>query len=365
MIPVSERWGPTVETSHSVVSRVEVWRDGVQLVEDLPVAGGTVTVDAGADVMFECRVEVSDPTYLPEAENDPLMPFGSELKVYLGVVYPDRSEEAFGVFSGPIVSAPTWPTTRRSFEVVAVGWLQYVNDDRFILPYSPSGGTIQAITDLLALTLPDLPLSVDPGIVDATISGAATYDENRMEALTDLAASLGGRVVDTRTGTLHLGPIMVPDPSATPVRKFIYGASNTMLSTTDAEVTREERFNGVFAYHTEDPDVYHLATLDTGPLAWGGPFGRKVLYYASPLLTADTVADAATTRLEGLKGRSRKITAAIAPDPSLQPGDHVQIQWPPSYRDRRAPGLVELAQIRKVVHPIGPGQTQLEMRGVS
>jgi hypothetical protein len=146
------------------------------------------------------------------------------------------------------------------------------------------------------------------------------------------------------------------------VRTFEHGEANTLMSRTDPEVSRDERYNGVLAFNPDDDSVRSLATLADGPLAWGGPYGRKVLFYSSPLLTSATVAAAAQTRLRGLQGRTRKITAEIAPDPSIEPGDHVRITWPTSYGSRTSTS--ELALVRRVEHPIGIGTSSLELRGV-
>jgi hypothetical protein len=361
MIAVSDRWPVAVTASHRVAHQVQVWRGGQLLVADLPVSGGTVVRDHGAAITSSADVEVADPAFLPAVAQDPLMPLGSELRILLGIRYADATVELVQVFAGPVVATPTAPTATAGFTVRAEGWLRYVADDRFLAPYAPTGSAAAAITALLRESVPGAVVEV--AVPDRAVPTGLLFEEDRLQAVHDLAAGLGAVVRERRDGGFRIAADDPPDPAAVPVREFVHGQRNTMLSRTEPELTRDERYNAVVAFNPHDDTVRALARIEdpASPVRWGGPFGRKVLFYSSPLLTAATVQAAAATRLDGLRGRIRKIDADIGPDPSLEPGDHVRIVWPPSHRGAAA--VQEVAQVRRVEHPIGPGAARLELRG--
>lgn len=365
MLTVSDRWAPSLTASHSIAHRVDVWRGGVLVVPDLPVSGGTVVRDFGADITLSASVEVADPAYLPTKIEDPLMPFGSELRIYLGLKYPGGQEELVEVFRGPIVSCPTWPTTTYGFTVRAEGWLRYVADFDFVAPYAPSGVSVGvALADAILQAVPDATWDWAPGITDKAVPEGLVFEKSRMEAVKALAGAIGAVVREAPGGGFVVAPDPVPDPGAVPVRSYVYGEENTMLDRSEPEIARDERYNGVFAFNPNDDAVRFLATVDdpASPVWWDGPFGRRLLHYSSTTLTADTVQQAARDELARLQGRTRQITAEVAPDPSLEPGDHVLIRWPANVRSRTQ--VEEVAMIRRVEHPIGPGATKLELRGV-
>lgn len=72
-----------------VASRVEVLRDG-QVVRELAVDGGSVTIAAGDGIRRRCTIELHDPDGLltPATATDLLAPFGTELRLSRGVELP-------------------------------------------------------------------------------------------------------------------------------------------------------------------------------------------------------------------------------------------------------------------------------------
>lgn len=361
MHPVSWLWERAVRHSHTKVVRVEVWRSGSRLIDELPTDGGSVTWDLGSDLTCEASVSVADHAYLPASPDDALTPYGSSLRVHMGVEYGDRTVETVQVFDGPIVTVPTWTDDGR-FTVKATSWLRYVSDDRFLAPYSPTAGASvrTTITSLIQASLPGI--TVTHVGSDATAPDGLVWEEDRWQAVSDLAGSVGCTVRAQPDGTVLVAPDPSPDGSAVPVRTVDAGAQGVMLTGSRPDLDRAERYNGVVASNPDDPTVWALATLDEGPERWDGPFGHKVLYFSSPLLTAATVVQAAQTRLTNLGGRSRVIEASMVPDPSIQVGDHVKLVWP-ARPDTPTTIPTETAIVRKIELPIGLGEAKLECRG--
>lgn len=364
MRTVSPEWPLAVRASYRRTVRVEVWRDGTELVHDLPVDGGQVTYDLGDVQGASASVSVSDPAYLPTDRDSALAPYGSVLRVYTGIDYAGGSSEELLVAELPITASPTW-TERSSFEVTCASWLQWVADNRFLAPWSPDPAlTVRQNID--ALILDSAPwLTITHSGPDGAVPGGLVWEEDRLQAVTDLASMVGCLVRPVWDGSLIVAPEPVPDGSAGPVRSIDHGQDGVLLTGSRPKMDRDERYNGVVAYNPDNPAVWALATVDdpASPLVWGGPFGKKVLYLSSPILAVGNVQQAAQTRLDGLAGRARVIEASLVPDPSIEVGDHIRISWPPAVGT--GTGVDDLAMVRTTTIPLGLDPMGLGLRGTA
>jgi hypothetical protein len=337
--------------SRTVVTAVQVLdQGGAVVIDGLPIDGGTVTYDLGSDVGATAEVSVADPAYLPKQLTDPLAPFGNRLRISTGT-----ATARVQVFDGPIVFCET-PTERTSYRLQAESWLRWVMDDRFVRPWSPAAGAAVSatVTALISQSAPAATVVWAAG--DAAVKAGLVWEESRWDAVKDLCASVGAVPVPVSDGSIRIIPEPMPDPAAAPVRTIDAGEDGVLLTGSQPALERAERFNGVHASNPDDPAIAYTATLASGPARWGGPFGRKVMYFSSPLLAAGTVRQAAETRLATLQGRSRVIGATMLPDPGIEAGDHVLVKWP-------ADGREDLAMVRAVTIPLGPAEQTLDLRG--
>lgn len=366
MHAVSDRWTATAAGSHEIVTAVTVGRGRDVLIDRLPIDGGQVVHDLGAAITSTCEVQLADPALLPVDDSSPLAP-GSWLAVATGLRHADGSAELLAVFHGPIVSAPAWSGPGQTLTVKAESWLRYVMDDRLLRPYSPPAGSpvADAVAALVAAAIPaDLDWTWTSAAPARAVPDGMLWEEDRWQAVDDLARAAGCRVrpLPDLTGAA-LAPDPAPDPAAAPVRHYQDGAAGTLLAGSRPDLTREGRYNAVVASNPDDPAVWAVAETTEGPMAVDGPFGRRAMFYASPLLaTVEQAQQAAATRLSNLAGRLRTITADILPDPAVQPGDHVTITWPPAPGSGLRP--TETAMVTKATHPLGPGRSVLELRSV-
>lgn len=357
MIPTSPELLAALRGSHTRTVRVSALYDGAPVGDtDVPVSGGALTVDLDDDAAVTCELELADPTWLATGPTSALLPFGHRLRVTVGVRIA-RSWEWLP--AGPdllVTVVPTESGPSSTFKVTARSLIRQVQDDRFVVPYQPTGSVRACIDELLTAAVPGAPVTHVGG--DATVPDGLVFETDRWAAVQDLAARVDAVVRPVGAG-FTVAP--APEPTGTPVWTVDVGDEGVLLSGARPAVVRDDAYNAVVASNPDDPDVWAIAIIDdpTHPLRWDGPFGRRPYFFSSPLLSAATVQQAADTRLVNLSGRSRIVEVPCVPNPALQVGDVVSVVWEPG-------GQGEPMMIRKIVLPLGPdGEMRLTCQGAA
>src|SRR5690349_7138809 len=103
MYAVSDRWDAAVRSSYTPACRVEVWRNGVQVMTTdalgrsvpllLSVTGGSVRVDDSSKVRRSLSLTSSDVGLMPNDASDVLNVADTDLKVFAGVTYTEGDTE--------------------------------------------------------------------------------------------------------------------------------------------------------------------------------------------------------------------------------------------------------------------------------
>jgi Domain of unknown function (DUF5047) len=352
VIPTSPELLLALRGSHTRTVRVAALYDGAPVSEQyVPVSGGQLTLDLDDDATVTCELELADPTWLATGPTSLLLPFGHRLRALVGVRV-GRSWEWLP--AGPqllVTVVPTESGPSSTFKVTARSLIRQVQDDRFTVPYQPTGTIRACITALLTAAVPGAPVTHVGG--DASVPAGLVYETDRWAAVADLAARVDAVVRPTGDG-FTVAP--APQPSGTPVWTVDAGDDGVLLSGARPVVARDDAYNAVVASNPDDPAVWAIATIDEPghPLRWGGPFGRRPYFFSSPLLTAATVQAAADTRLANLRGRSRIVEVGAVPNPALELGDIVTVVWHPGTDG-------EPMMIRKIVLPLGPGDGEMRL----
>ncbi|MFD8315899.1 DUF5047 domain-containing protein [Kitasatospora purpeofusca] len=364
MYPVSAAFLAALATPHQVVHRVDAYYGGVLTMADLPITGGTVTVDRGSKVRRTLSLELADPAYLPWSPTDPLAVYGQSLVVSRGIQFPDGTQEMcpLGTFrvdepSGDVYTGPV-TVTGRSAEAA-------LQDDRFTAPRSTAGATstVAMITALVTETMPDaVVVNLTAGTRDQSCA-AVVWDAqaDRWDAVAQLATSMQAEIYVDVLDRFVL--VDAPDlETATPVWTVGEGPTGTLI-TVARKISRAGVYNAVVASGESTtsgvPPVSAMATDDdpASPTRWGGPYGRVPRFYASGLLVTEAqCAATAASMLRNALAPTMETSIACLPNPALEAGDCLRLSY--------AHGRVEDVLVQSLTVPLSvDGDFGITLRG--
>jgi hypothetical protein len=345
MLRTSTAFAGAVTGSHVRVTRADLWYAGALMAANLPVVSGDLDLDGDAQIRATVSsLVIADATgYLVPAgpgDASALAVYGSELHLRTGVRHSSGAEELLSVGWFKILATSIderytrdgsglWVSGGAQHTLTLADRMTAIDDARFLAPGQPVAATCLAEIKRLCRGL--VPFARWPAIPDPAVPRSITYQESRLDAVGALAAAANVRAYMDSNGALAIRK--VTDPSTDPV---------ALIVTTDREIveqstgyTREQVYNAVVARGEQTADTAPVQAIayDTDPASptrWDGPFGRRPVFYSSPLLT--TVAQcqaAALSQLQGLlRGRDRLVTVMAVPNPALEPGDVVTARTP-------------------------------------
>ena len=339
MQPVSDQFLAALTAPHVLARQVDAFSGTTLLRGRLPITDGSVTADRGNKVRRSLSLTVSDIALMPRAAGDPLAVYGNTLHVHRGIQYPNGAEELAPVGVFQIVSVDgdrdvgPLSVTGRSLEGL-------VADDPFLVP-QPSTGMgpcASTIAALITQTLPDAVVVNEATSNPAVATRVWDVDDNRWDAIEELAQAMGAEVATDGAGTFRIRDL--PDLStATPVWGVTAGPGGVLVSAT-AGMTRERVRNGwlITGGNTADnaPPVGSLV-VDSDPLSptrWGGPMGKILGKRQSNLWTTG---GQCTVIGQSLLRDSLGVTASVAlkavPNSALEPGDCIRTVYADGYAE--------------------------------
>ncbi|WP_411140242.1 DUF5047 domain-containing protein [Streptomyces sp. x-80] len=330
MYPVSSRFLQAIAESHRLATTITLFRaDGT--VTDLPHTGGSVTVDRSASCRRTCSVEIADPSLIPRTPRAALSVYGSRLRISRGVRYSDGTVETvpLGLFRLDEVAGDpdTGPVTLsgKSLEVA-------VADDKFTESIRVSGTAVGAVTTLIQATLPAA--TVISRATDAAI-GPRTWDigADRWAAVVECAAAIGAEVYADADGNFVISPL--PDIlTTTPVWTIAAGEGGVYIGATRGMsavgVHNAVRVSGENTEMNTPPVSAVVTDTDpTSPTYYGGPFGRRPMFYSSPTLTSvNACTQAANLLLRQAIAPNATASITSLTNPAIEPGDTVRVVYP-------------------------------------
>lgn len=326
---------------HAVYTRVEVWRDGVQLLDHLPIIDGSVRATLQSRVTRELDLTVG-PEWFPESASDMLAPFGTELRAWRGVSIggvTNHPSYVWPVFRGPLDKV-TW-TTRGGVRLTCVDLAGDVASSDFLAPLSVAAGDRLHRKYRELVSEANESAEFDEFTLQDRILPGLTWDENRGKALDDLAGAAGGFWYALADGTFTLRP--VPWVYSDGVVDLEIGPNGApILRDAGIEYSREGVYNMIVARAERTdgsaPARYVTRITDpASPIRFDGPYGRRVLHQS-----VQGTGNAAGLQIvaETLKQRSQALaetwTAAISPFPPLELGDllYLDVLGPTNKRRR-------------------------------
>lgn len=349
MYPVTDRFLARLAESHQVATRVQLFLTTGQVV-DLDHSGGSVTVDRGQATRRTCSVTCPDPDLIPRSPTDQLATYGAQLRISRGVYFGDGTEELvpLGLFrldsvGGDINDGPITLTGKDRSAIIA--------DDKFTTPFTVSGTVVGAVSSLIQRSIPDADiLSL---IVDAPIgSRAFDVDADPWAGAQEIAASAGAEVYANADGVFVIATL--PELLTTPPVWAVEATEGGVYISGNRAMSSDNVYNGVLARgeNTADniPPVSYLAT-DTdvnSPTYWGGPFGRRPMFFSSStLMTLAACTQAANLKLAQAKAPNASGDFSSLPNPALEPGDVLRVM--------HADGTRELHQVASFSVPLDEG----------
>ncbi|BBA99284.1 hypothetical protein RVR_5834 [Actinacidiphila reveromycinica] len=330
--PPSSRFLAALNHSHRVVTRVELVRtDGT--VQDLDHTGGSVTVDRSATSRRTCSVTLADTSLIPRTAADKLSVYGSQLRIFRGIGYPDGTVEMapIGAFRVEEVSGDVdvGPVTITGSSMEA-----QVADAPFTAPTTVQSAATTAVGGISTLIHAVLPSAVIISrATDATV-GTMTWDQqdSRWDACRTLATAIGAEVYTDAAGQFIIAAL--PDLSGPSVVWEVAAGEGGALVSADRGMARSGVYNSVTAYgeNTTDDTAAVSATVEdtdpTSPTYVNGPFGRVPTFYSSATLTTTALCTAAATQLlkTSLKPNASADITSL-PNPLLEPGDVIRVVY--------------------------------------
>lgn len=336
MRQTSAAWHYALTASHGVALRVDSWRTGRLLAEGVPVVGGSITFDDTATLRRQLTLTVPllamdgtrwDPRDDP---GHPLAFYGQRLNVWSGIRNPTGTTELLNQ-GWYLISGWELNDSDQTVSVTGIDLMQLIADNRMDFPDSPPPGATYG-SELRRQADGILPVWIHPDVTDARINPATVWDRDRTKNLADLARAWGVRIVVDDDGRLAALP-PYPDVADTPPVTRLQGGVSGTLTDRNRSGSRDRLFNAVTVTGKAPEDGSAAAPSGTAeitdaasPIRVDGPFGRRVRYYASDLLTTDQqCSDTAAAMLGRYSGLSRAETIKAVPDPSVELGDVAQV----------------------------------------
>lgn len=339
MLTATALYRAALKGPHKRYTLLDVFQGGVQVasISDLDFSAGSVTANLTSRVTRSASLTFSDRDF-PGDVSAILSPYASVIRISTGIQYPDGLWEVFPVFTGrvytPVRQADGTVTVRaddRAADVVAY---------RFESPQNV-GTSVTVLTEIQRLITQAVPEATfgTSDVTDQT-SPALTWDEDRGQALDDLADVLQGRWYSLGNGdfVVRLFPYALGS-----VVSEIHDGADGLLSTANRTLTRDGVVNSVTVVAermdgTAPIRVTARNTDPSSPTMFGDLYGRvsQVIKVQTPL-TSTAAQALATQQLGAQSALSEQWSVQMVPDATLEPGDTVRL----SYRGQSADQVID------------------------
>jgi hypothetical protein len=349
MLAVSQRFLDALVESHRVtVAATIIPPGGSPAPAAAQVISGSLRMDRDARIRRQASVTVGFELE-PNLDYIRTLPFGGYVELGRGILYADGAEET-PTLATLRVDNVSWSQSQGQATLELSDRMAQVQDSSFPTPWTPNGlhpsdaivDTVQELFGSSIVYHVSTTPATEPTLVDAT------YDQDRAQAISDLASSVGAAAWFDAAGDFVLAPLP-PDPATvTPVWEFEVGEDGT-LEEVQENLDRSAVRNGVAVRGQADassPPIYSLAVDDdsSSPTYWGGPFGKVALIVSLTSVQSQAQADATAASLLNLRlGLARTVTLRGVPMPALEPDDVVLACYPDGREEPLRVNAVQLS----------------------
>lgn len=337
----------TLRGSHRVYYRATVcdtFQTGVAPTgTDIPVMGGTFTVDGNADLRSSLTLVTDGTRMWPRFASDLFAPYGNEVFIEIGILHAYIEYVGLGYLRIQAPSqddVPDGPITLTCEDRMAA-----IKQARLLAPRSFTAGTTlgSIVTSLVTEVYPSAVIEWDDNTDTTTLARMVIVEEDRFGFIDDLVKARGKIWYFDYRGVLVIKDL--PDESS-PVYEINSGYRGVLV-TMSRFLTREGVYNAVVALgeggDTETPAYgVSLDNTPSSPTYFYGRFGQVPRFYSSPFIATNPQAiTASATLLRRQLGLPYVIDFGAVPNPALEPFDPVLVR----YSDRDAPETHVLEQI--------------------
>lgn len=339
-----------------------VWYDGALAYDEkLPVSGWGLKWDGsdGQKVPGTLTLDVKDPDGKlgPWLYDDPLGVGGSliqvsylvggagEVKIGWYRITGNSAEESwtFRVIkeAGWVEADSTLPDHQRvialpmgsQVSVTAQDLTEALDADEFLAPEQPPGSSPTVLGEIERLVGDTMPV-VFTGLTDESLSSSTTWEDNRMEAVMDLLAMVGG--------SFRMGPdgeLVCYSKTTEPSFRCRGGDEGVLINLSRSQsldgvanisvVTSSRKTTSADGSEVEVP-IVGTYEVTNGSLRVGGPFRRRVIRNANPLMNTQTKANTAAKSLvlNRLASQTVDLEVFCLPDPTIEVGDYGTVVTP-------------------------------------
>lgn len=349
MYSVSDRFLNTIRKSGKRKTVVDVYRDSLKVLSDLPVVSGSLKVDRDGRTRRSGSMVVGDPTLFPRFNSDLLAPYSTEVVIKQGLTYTDGSEELvpLGVFivndvnadeaTGLIPSIEFFDRAQRVFETST----HVIEGTEKTL----SGMTVSAaLESVLLYPAPGWPhsplwgLYIDPTLTNPRIPGGQ-FDgyTDRWQLVLDLVEMIGAECYFDRSGTAVVKPIpgITADTTSADAVWIVNCGENGVMLSAEQRITRDDTYNSIVMLGATPDGTTRQAraiVYDLNPASltyWHGPFGKKTLRLQNERLVTDSQClIAAQAKLKEALGLAKHVHFGSLCNPALDDGDIILLVYP-------------------------------------
>lgn len=354
MRTVTPQFLEAVKRPYTLAITVEVMDpDDVVVVSNLPIKGGSVTVDAGSEIRYTGSITVSDIALLPKLPTDPLAPYGNRVRIRRGLRYQNGTFERVpvGVYE---IDQPGGDLDFGPVTVALKGLEAVLQRNKLTAPFSTAGVTshVDAITALVTEVMPMQTIDSTSVTGDqATATKTWDLDSDRWGACRELAAAIGCEIFFDAEGLLVIRDFPPAPVDATPVWEIAGGDSGVRIGG-DLSMSLSGIYNGVRCMSDGNgmdgtlPVSGQVVDDDpASPTRWGGPIGHVLKTVKSPLYQDEPQClAAAAAMLPAVLGPNRSLNLKTYINPALECGDPVRVVF--------GDGTAELHTVQAITMPL-------------
>lgn len=312
---------------------VHAFRDGLVVAENLDVSVWSFNWDADRQVQGQASFTIADPDGMlaPWSLADPLGPGGSRLQVTY-IFGASGTRVPLGQWRIRSVDpVEQWRTYDAGSEVLRVsggGSVQVDADEETstIQLARLDAETVKTATVLAEVRrlLEDIcPVVVFAGVTDRAMPAGYIYDESRIDHVEDLLGLVNATHRMGADGSLEVVPLTGVGPVWT-----IAGGESGVMVTVSRSLSDDGVYNGVIARgeSAAGQPLVGRSVILSGPLAWGGPFGRVPMFHQSVATSqAGVESDAESTLARHRASGEADLQVECLTHPGIQPNDVVVV----------------------------------------